>query len=518
MEGWESCSYSRTLRYKNIIRGKSDHHLKILQYILEHEKKLPTLECYVYGDSGSSVHIPLAMILECMPNVKEIACQMADSFSDGNGLHIIIPHVSHETLDVLRDLVSYGYSERQVKSDVHDEISCLLPQFKLIQVDVVSSMKPSNEKRPKFQNLLGATTFKAKSSPAGDLLPIYTDISFVQPNHCSKDCLNKCFQVVPSWPSQEILQVQNMFKSDQLHTSKQLMLQHLICQENIVGHRINSYRIRSHEFCLEYLSHLTGFSVYILKKVMEEYCMGVRIYCHGNKGLMKAKSSALITAICWLKSFSEAYGQYSPEDNVTILSYWLTKQVLFEIYKEEVAEPHISQSSFYEMFKSKFGPNREDKSLPWITISKYSSHSVCRICVALNTNQRQCKTEGELKIALAMRNNHKMDFGQARRKVEEIKQSALGFPHDHLFIQIDSMDNNKSYLPRYLERSKDLVSKECLPTKITGCIIYSRLYEKNRKILFYINHDVFENASNMIITLVYFLLLEFVQDHGFLPR
>ena len=93
------------------------------------------------------------------------------------------------------------------------------------QVAVVSSMKPSNEKRPKFQNLLGATTFKAKLCPAGDLLPIYTDISFVQPNHCSKDCLNKCFQVVPSWPSQEILHVQNMFKSDQLHTSKQVLFE-----------------------------------------------------------------------------------------------------------------------------------------------------------------------------------------------------------------------------------------------------------------------------------------------------
>ena len=55
------------------------------------------LKCNVYSDSGSRVQISLAMILECMPNVKEIACQMADSLSEGNGLHIIIPHLTHET-------------------------------------------------------------------------------------------------------------------------------------------------------------------------------------------------------------------------------------------------------------------------------------------------------------------------------------------------------------------------------------------------------------------------------------
>jgi len=80
------------------------------------------------------------------------------------------------------------------------------------------------------------------------------------------------------------------------------------------------------------------------------------------------------------------------------------------------------------------------------------------------------------------------------------------------------MDNSKSYLPRYLENSKDQVQKERLPTKITGCTMYNGLYEQNRKILFYLNHDTFENASNMIITIVHKLLLQFVEDHDFLPK
>ena len=83
---------------------------------------------------------------------------------------------------------------------------------------------------------------------------------------------------------------------------------------------------------------------------------------------------------------------------------------------------------------------------------------------------------------------------------------------------LDGMDNSKSYLPRYLEHSKDQVQKERLPSKISGCTIYNGKYESNRKVLFYINHDIFENGSNMVITLIYLLLQEFIGDHKVLPR
>lgn len=102
--------------------------------------------------------------------------------------------------------------------------------------------------------------------------------------------------------------------------------------------------------------------------------------------------------------------------------------------------------------------------------------------------------------------------------MDEIKQSALTFPSDNLFIQIDGMDNSKSYLPRYLELSKDQVQKERLPTKISGCNIYSGWYEEKRKVLFYLNHDIFEQGSNLIITLVHLLLQEFVKDWKKLPK
>ena len=100
-----------------------------------------------------------------------------------------------------------------------------------------------------------------------------------------------------------------------------------------------------------------------------------------------------------------------------------------------------------------------------------------------------CKTEAELSLVKGLRNQHKLDFGMARKSVENIKQSALNFPGDNLFIQVDGMDNSKSYCPRYLENSKELAGTERLPTKIYGGLIWSGFYEEKRKIYFFLNHD-----------------------------
>ena len=51
------------------------------------------------------------------------------------------------------------------------------------------------------------------------------------------------------------------------------------------------------------------------------------------------------------------------------------------------------------------------------------------------------------------------------------------------------MDNAKSYLPRFLEKTKENQGAERLQSKISGCIMYSGYYVTKRKCFFYINHD-----------------------------
>ena len=85
-------------------------------------------------------------------------------------------------------------------------------------------------------------------------------------------------------------------------------------------------------------------------------------------------------------------------------------------------------------------------------------------------------------------------------------------------LQLDGMDNHKSYCPRELIKGKKTAGMLRLPTKITGCIIYSGHYEENRKIAFYINHDHYEQASNMVISIIYKLLHLYLNDFGRFPK
>ena len=79
----------------------------------------------------------------------------------------------------------------------------------------------------------------------------------------------------------------------------------------------------------------------------------------------------------------------------------------------------------------------------------------------------------------------------------------------NLAYKIDGMDNKKSYIPRLLEKSKDMSGTERLASKISGCNIYSGWYESKRKCLFYINHDqVFTHPSKikLIVSVIHIIV------------
>ena len=261
-------------------------------------------------------------------------------------------------------------------------------------------------------------------------------------NFCSSWCRNDCQKVTEAWGAEKIKKVTEIFKSDKVVSVKNKLISHLEVQENI-GVASDSYVVLGHQFCMEFLSHMAKCSLYILKTVLEDYCRGVRCYDHGNKGIVKSPSVATMNFIVWFKNFLNLYGQDAPDDQVVILNHWLKGKVSFNMYVEEAPHPHISLTTFYAHLKTYFGPKRVDKSLPCHRISAYSSHSVCDLCVALNAHRKLSKTQAELSLANALFNQHKMDFGMARRSVEEVRQNAIDFPHDVLFIQCDGMDNRQ---------------------------------------------------------------------------
>lgn len=247
---------------------------------------------------------------------------------------------------------------------------------------------------------------------------------------CSRNCSSKCDKIFNQLEDKDKVKIRQLFAGERIIDVKKQLLAHLHSQDNC-GHPGAGFYLANHLFCTNYLSALCNISKYILKSVLSDFWTGRRFYQHGNEGLIKSKFATGVM-IAWVKQFCEHYGQFAPDENVIILPYWLYKRVLYDIYVDETIGPHVSLSAFYELFKKYFGPHRVDLNNPHVRISKYSSHSVCNICVALNTMKRQAKTEFELRVAQDKINHHRLIFGGARRKIDEIIQSALEYPSDNL--------------------------------------------------------------------------------------
>lgn len=190
---------------------------------------------------------------------------------------------------------------------------------------------------------------------------------------CSRNCTNDCARVTNSWSEAVQVLVKAMFKSEKPMQSRVNLINHLQAQEN-VGLDTGSFFINGQAFCIKYLAVTTGISDYILRSVLEDYSEGIRMYEHASKGVIQQQSLATIQFISWFKQFVQIYGQDAPDDNISVLAYWLKKAALFKIYKEEGLEPHVAQATFYQHMKTYFGPQRIDKSLPCVRISKYTTH------------------------------------------------------------------------------------------------------------------------------------------------
>ena len=340
---------------------------------------------------------------------------------------------------------------------------------------------------------------------------------FQVPNsRCALKCTEYCDLFIKSLENQEVECFKEGLKGKAVMETKQKILGHLQKQSDL-GYTAMNYMFKSHSFCIKFLSSLIGVSEYILKTVQDDYYLGVKRYIHGNDSKPK-ESLAVAKFTAWLTTFSQLYGQNAPDEDTTVLPAWLTKATIFRIYLQECTPPIVKRSTFYHLFKMKFGPYRDDLSLPHIRISKYSTHSVCPQCVALASYKRSCKTEQEIEYCKALQFQHKQLYGLARRRICELQQLALSYPEDHLFISLDGMDNRKSDLPRFKENSKNLANFFKLPSHITGAIISSGHYAEKMKHFFFVNHNQFEQGSNMVITVIYHLLHDFLKDHKKFPK
>ena len=299
-----------------------------------------------------------------------------------------------------------------------------------------------------------------------------------------KCCERKCVQFLQQISIVSKHEIRRKFQCNKV-AQKNLLLAHLWSTAEVhiedAFEESNYYFIEQRKLCPVAYSEVTGISVYMLKVVREDFNRGRKaFYEHGNSGKGRLAVSTS-NFIAWMLNFSQKYAQDSPDEKLVILPKIFIVTELYEIYKAEVKEYNISKASFYKQFKKHFGPRRKNKSLPRIRISKYSSHARCDECVKLQEARKGIKTITDLEIVRKSTEKHRQEYAGARIEINRLIHQSQSFPKDFLGMQFDDMANDKSTLPRCVEKTKGLAGLKTLKTKITGCILNSSLYQWNEK-------------------------------------
>jgi hypothetical protein len=314
------------------------------------------------------------------------------------------------------------------------------------------------------------------------------------------DCVNNCPEAVANLTSEAVEGIKAQFVGESLTETKNIILAHLKTQSDMLETDNDGFFYKGHAYCGEAFSKLTGISRYILRKIQEAHMQGMKKFVHNNSLITKS-SPRKVNAICWFKVYCTIYGQRAPDDIMVVLPSWLDVTTVFEMYKQEnpIEKEQIKYSTFCNMLNKDFGPRRRDRSLPRVRFSKYSSHSVCSDCFDLNAFQRTCRTQNDIDLCRALKFKHRERFSKQQRCITSMRHLSQTFPDQHFSIFMDSMDNQKSHIPRFIEKTKKLANFYKLPSKVTGCILYSSHYPLNRKIKMFINFDQYEQGKAFII-------------------
>ena len=310
---------------------------------------------------------------------------------------------------------------------------------------------------------------------------------------CEKNC-NEAANLLEVSGDLEILKTK--FVGTSLTETKNNLLKHLKTQGDFFQTNQQGFFYKGHDFCTGAFSSMTGISNYILRKVLDSNLRGVESFTHGNTDAPK-NSINKNNAVAWFKAFCDLYCQQSPDKLMVVCPSFLTVTTLYKMYQSEtsIELEQIAYSTFCEMIRSDFGPKRKFKHLPWVRFSKHSSHSVCDTCSDLDKFRRTCRSQKDIDLCQALVYKHKERFGNQRMCISNLRHLSQTLPDQFFSIFIDGMDNMKSNLPRFEEKTKKLANFFKLPSKVTGALVYSSRYPLRRKVKMLVNFDHFEQGK-----------------------
>ena len=243
---------------------------------------------------------------------------------------------------------------------------------------------------------------------------------------CNNACMDQDF-------NQQLESKLREIKGKSSAERKQYLLDHLIKQEelDIATHGFQFYGFF---FCKKSLAKISGISDYIITEASRAFEAGQITFVHGNTTGMR-ESEAGLGFVIWMKLHAVNYGNEAPDEPTIVLPACFSQKDLFQQYLTEAPKPLIQRSTFYRLFKLKFGPHRDDKSLPHIRISSYSTHSKCDQCILIEKFQKTCKNEQDVAFSKSLKQAHKQIYQRCYRTIQEKRHKSLHDPENYVCVQ-----------------------------------------------------------------------------------
>ena len=294
----------------------SDSYALKLLNMFENES-LACASAKLVGEDGHIVSLPLPVLCLAWPSLALIVSEVLCCSSD---ISICLP-CKGPTLIHLKELIFTGRTSYLTPSDEW----LLLDFLDKVGLKWTTARHCRGEEQDEETVLIGESFDDSDEEEDNSCKDLGLVAHFWKPKEvqsqvssrklCSPMCVNDCQEVVKTWKENDIKMAKDTFSGSSACSRKSQMLIHLQHQHKF-GAETVTYVLLGHPFCVGFLNHLTGCSVYLLETVLKDYRRGVRQYEHGNSGIIKNISVASMGFIAWFKNFLSIYGQNAPDSQV----------------------------------------------------------------------------------------------------------------------------------------------------------------------------------------------------------
>ncbi|XP_078586053.1 uncharacterized protein LOC144877086 [Branchiostoma floridae x Branchiostoma japonicum] len=233
---------------------------------------------------------------------------------------------------------------------------------------------------------------------------------------------------------------------------------------------------------------------------LESYKKGWEMVTDLRQG-NKYATKRWIEARVWLETTAARIGDRMPDRDKIHLPPCLTRQDVWQLYTEENSSRRpLGHTQFYKMWDT----DLSNIKIPDVT----DNFAKCTTCVRLKEHIMKTKSKKKREEFKLARKEHLLKQKNERAKYYKHIKKAQEKPQRYTSIILDGMDQKKTAIPHYPEKTKDDGQNQ-LGTHVTGAIVHGQHKAYAALDLNNIPHD-----ANLTITVLMKILQDVAKANG----